>query len=179
MPQCQYRSINPTGIKRHYNEEHNWKVKERGRMPWQAATLQTLFAERKHIKYFALVPQNQLVHGVEGSQRYLFSRRVQLAFLIDDRLWPMRRPRPGRASNKPLKMHRHRHEAPCLIPDQSQFCRAEKAGDLYYTERDAVDKLQTWMTKTVAPRYSHPSAGKKAVKLIVKLVKPKALIQLR
>ena len=38
------------------------------------ATVQTLFAERKYIKYFAVVPQNQLVHEVEGSQRYLFSR---------------------------------------------------------------------------------------------------------
>jgi hypothetical protein len=31
------------------------------------------------------------------------------------------------------------------------FYKAEK--DLYDTERDALDKLQTWMTKTVAPRY--------------------------
>jgi len=69
MPTCEYRSRNVNAMQHHYNQQHDWRQKDQGFMSWHTATVQTLFAETKHIRYFAVVPLNQLVDGVEESQQ--------------------------------------------------------------------------------------------------------------
>jgi len=70
FPDCDFRSTNKDRIRKHYNEEHQWKVVHQGAMPWHEAYLQTLFLQNQCQQYFAVVLADQ-VHQSATSQ-YIF-----------------------------------------------------------------------------------------------------------
>jgi hypothetical protein len=59
-PKCDFRSTDENQIRKHYNKEHQWKVAKNGYMPWGEASLQTLFQQKKCLKYFVVVLADQV-----------------------------------------------------------------------------------------------------------------------
>ena len=55
MDRCSYRTSNQDRIRQHYNEQHQWRVKVAGQMPWRRAFLQTLFRQSQGVKYFTVI----------------------------------------------------------------------------------------------------------------------------
>lgn len=57
---CEFRSTSHHFIRQHYNKHHQWQVSRQGQMPWHEAYVQTLFTQKQHVLYFAVVLADQL-----------------------------------------------------------------------------------------------------------------------